>query len=243
MTIAMEEVGELTRVAKVTIPGVDFEKGVDRELRKLSTKVKLRGFRKGKIPMRVLRQNYGESVKRDVMDSLIRKHLGEVVDQEERLLFVAQPEVTAIPIGGQGDLEFKVEIELRPELDPIGYLGIDVERPKVEVDAAVVDAELESLREKFGSIEPIEGRDAIVEFWGGFFGAMDAFELTLTNSQAERNGTLGWSRGDYTLSFTPQGGAEISDAGKYALVWRRGPNGKWQIALDVYNTNLPPAGQ
>ncbi len=90
---------------------------------------------------------------------------------------------------------------------------------------------------------PIEGRDAIVEFWGGFFGAMDAFELALTNSQAERNGTLGWSRGEFTLSFTPQGGAEISDAGKYALVWRRGPNGKWQIALDVWNTSLPPAGQ
>lgn len=90
---------------------------------------------------------------------------------------------------------------------------------------------------------PVEGRDAIVEFWGSFFGAMDAFALTLTNSHAERNGTLGWSRGDYTLSFTPQGGAEISDAGKYALVWRRGPNGKWQIALDVWNTSLPPAGQ
>jgi trigger factor len=89
--------------------------------------------------------------------------LGEVVDQEERLLFVAQPEVLAIPTGGNGDLEFKVEIELRPELDPIGYLGIDVERPRVEVDGEVVDAELESLREKFSSIEPIEGRDVIEE--------------------------------------------------------------------------------
>ena len=90
---------------------------------------------------------------------------------------------------------------------------------------------------------PLEGRDAIVEFWAEFFGAMDAFELILANSYAERNGTLGWSRGDFTLSFTPQGGGEISDAGKYVLVWRRGPNGKWQIALDIWNTSLPPAGQ
>jgi ketosteroid isomerase-like protein len=65
---------------------------------------------------------------------------------------------------------------------------------------------------------PIEGRDAIIGSWGGFFGAMDAFDLTLSTDYAERNGTLGWSRGDYTLSFTPQGGAKISEAGKYVLI-------------------------
>ena len=56
---------------------------------------------------------------------------------------------------------------------------------------------------------PVEGRAAIQEFWGGFFGAMSAFDLQLTTSFAERNGTLGHSRGDYTLSFTPQGGESI----------------------------------
>ncbi len=90
---------------------------------------------------------------------------------------------------------------------------------------------------------PLEGRAAIQEFWGGFFGAMSAFDIQLSVTAAERNGTLGYSRGDYTLSFTPQGGESGSEAGKYALVWKRGPNGKWQIAIDIWNSSLPPAGQ
>jgi ketosteroid isomerase-like protein len=87
----------------------------------------------------------------------------------------------------------------------------------------------------------VEGRAAIEEFWGGVFGIGEV-SLTLGTSEAHNNGTLGYSVGSYTLSIQPAEGEPMADEGKYIIVWKRGPTGRWELAVDIWNTNLSPSG-
>ena len=87
----------------------------------------------------------------------------------------------------------------------------------------------------------VEGRAAIEEFWGGVFGIGEV-SLTLDTSEAHNNGTLGYSVGRYTFSIQPAEGEPIADEGKYTIVWKRGPTGRWELAVDIWNTNLSPSG-
>lgn len=161
MTYQLEETGDLTRTAQVNVPAEEFESTVNKELRKLSKRVKVRGFRKGKIPMGVMRQRYGDSVQQDVVENLVRKYINEIVDEAESVLHISRPEVTDIPQNGAGQLQFKVDLELRPEIDPIGYLGLEVEKPDVEVTSEELEEQLEEMRKQQASFEAIETRAEI----------------------------------------------------------------------------------
>ncbi len=162
MPYNVEETGSLSRKAQVVVPHDEYQKDVDSALRKLSGRVKIRGFRKGKIPMGVLRKRYGDSVQRDVIDGLVNRYVNEILKDEDGVLFVAQPEVTKFNEDGVG-LEFNVDFEVKPAIDPVGYLGIKVEKPRVDVAAADIDAELENMRKQFSTLEPIELRTTIKE--------------------------------------------------------------------------------
>lgn len=160
MPYDVAETGSLTRKASVSIPHEEYQKDVDKALRKLAGRVKIRGFRKGKVPMDVLRQRYTDAVQQEVMQDVVNRYVDTIVKDAENVLFIDQPRVTRFNENGVG-LAFEVAFELRPMVDPIGYLGVTIERPRIEVDPADIDKELEALREQFSSLEPIELRTTI----------------------------------------------------------------------------------
>jgi uncharacterized protein (TIGR02246 family) len=86
----------------------------------------------------------------------------------------------------------------------------------------------------------IHGRDEIQKFWGAF---VDAYRvnLTLTAEEVEGRGDLAYSRGRYTLDLTPKakGPAPTHDNGKFLVIFRRGPDGHWRLAADMYSSDLP----
>lgn len=163
MPYELEETGEVTRTAHATVPQEDYESRLNAELRELADEVEISGFRKGNVPLSMVKQRYGNRVRPQVIQDLIREQIQEMVEgYEERLLHVGETEVENIPADG-GDLEFSVDFELKPELDPVGYLGLEVEKPEPEVSDEEIDQQLEQLREEFATLEPIELRETIRE--------------------------------------------------------------------------------
>lgn len=186
MPYQVEETGSLTRTASVQVPVDEYERGVDKALRKIAGRVKVRGFRKGKIPLPVLRQQYGPSVQNDVIQDLVDRYVNEIVNGAKNVLFIDQPKVTDFQQGNVA-LAFEVSFELRPNIDPIGYLGLAVEKPRIEVEEDAIDEEIEKLRTQFSSLEPIEDRttiqkDDVVTF---NFKAVDETDEDLTNFNGE----------------------------------------------------------
>ncbi len=162
MPYELQETGNLTRLAEVTVPKDEYEGAVNSALRKLSGRVKIRGFRKGKIPLPVLRQRYGDAVQRDVIEEMVRKYLDEIIEETSEVIYIAQPEVTAVSTSDVG-LAFKVVLELRPQVDPVGYLGLEIEKPAIEVAEEDIEDRLEQMREQYATLEPIEHRTEVAD--------------------------------------------------------------------------------
>ncbi len=161
MTFQVEQTSDVTRTASVHILQDTYEAGVNKALRKLSGRVKVRGFRKGKIPMSVMKQRYGQSVQTEVLDDLLNKSITEIVDELKTVLYVSQPKIESFPLGGGQDFKFSVEIEVRPPIDPVGYKGVKVDRPAITVDEKDIDVELEGIRRGYAKNSPIEGRKKV----------------------------------------------------------------------------------
>jgi uncharacterized protein (TIGR02246 family) len=81
------------------------------------------------------------------------------------------------------------------------------------------------------------GRDAIQKFWTGFL-SLGRIDLRLTTDEVVQSGDLAVEAGSYALTITPGSGAPIRDSGKFLVRWRK-DNGTWQLARDIFNSDLP----
>jgi len=165
MSYEIEETGDLTRRATVQVPPEDFKETVDDILRDIAEDADIEGFRDGNVPLRRIRKQYGRQAQQQAIEQAVREKLEEIAeDLGDRLLHIGQPEVTDVPQENQeGPLVFEIDIELRPELDPVGYLGLEIERPEPEASSDDVDEQIERLREQQADLEPLQFRTEIQE--------------------------------------------------------------------------------
>lgn len=162
MPYELEETGALERVASVTVPSETFRRSYNKALKQLSKRVRIPGFRKGKIPLSVMKRNYGDAVIRDVIEEIVDEQIKSLLDDVDGVIFLGQPQVTSIPAGDE-DMHFTVDFELRPSIDPIGYMGVEVGKPAVEIDDEAVDERIEALRKEHATLQPIAIREEIAE--------------------------------------------------------------------------------
>lgn len=161
MPYELQQTGELTQTAAVTVPGKAFQKEVNKALQQLSGRVKVPGFRKGHIPLQVMQQRYGDSVTRDVIESLVQKHVDEILQEFNNVLYLETPRVTELPGKDSGEMKFSFTFELSPQVDPVGYLGVEIKRPRVDVSAEDIDKTVAELQERLATLEPIALRTTI----------------------------------------------------------------------------------
>ncbi len=162
----------LKREFKVTIAAQDLEAKVDARLNELSRQVTLPGFRPGKVPMQVLRKRYGQAVRGEVVEQAMNEAASQTMTERGlRPALTPQVEVTSFQEGG--DLEYKMAVELLPEIAPPNFGELALERLKVTVTDEEVDKSLERMAkgqlrsEKVEEARPAATGDvAIVDFVG-----------------------------------------------------------------------------
>jgi len=88
-----------------------------------------------------------------------------------------------------------------------------------------------------------QGREAIAKSFSGFF-ALPNLKIAWHADKADvaRSGELGYTSGMYQMSFTDPAGKVISDKGKYVTVWKKQVDGRWEVLLDIFNTDMPTPG-
>jgi len=158
MKIQVESLSPVER--KVTIE-VDPER-VAQELEKayagLSRRVKLRGFRPGKAPRKVLERQFRAEVESDVAERIVADSFAEAVRTEE-LPVVAPPSVSLAEGIAEGKpLRYTARVEVKPALQPKDYRGLTVTRKAPEVTDEMISAELTRLQQSFAELVPVEGR-------------------------------------------------------------------------------------
>jgi trigger factor len=169
MQVSVESTGTLERRMEVQVPAVEIDKAVDERLQRLSRTVRLKGFRPGKVPVKVVRQQFGQQVRQEVLGDVVQSSFAEAVEQE-KLTPAGGPRIEPINIG-EGDLKYRAVFEIVPQIELKGLDTLPVERLVADVSTADVDAMIENLREQkptFANVER-EARDTdrvTVDFTG-----------------------------------------------------------------------------
>jgi trigger factor len=170
MQVSVESTGALERRMEVHVPAEKIEKAVAERLQQMSRTVRLKGFRPGKVPVKVVRQQFGQQVRQEVLGDVVQSSFNEAIVQE-KLAPAGGPRIEPISTEQGGDLKYRAVFEILPQVDLKGIEGIELSRPAAEVQPADVDAMIQNLREQrstYVSVErPAQAKDRVtVDFEG-----------------------------------------------------------------------------
>jgi trigger factor len=164
----------LKREFKVVIPAADIEQRMTSRLTEIGRSVRLPGFRPGKVPMTVLRKRYGSAVMSEVLERALNDTSGEAL-REQNLRPALQPKVEIVAFNEGTDLEFKLAVEVLPEIQPMDFAELKLERLRPEVPEDEVQAALERVARQQRKSETVEraaetGDIVVIDFKGSVDG-------------------------------------------------------------------------
>lgn len=155
MQVSLENVGKLERRLTVKFPAEQFESKVRQRISELGRSVRLKGFRPGKVPVKVIEQRYGEQVRGEALSDLIGSTFREAV-QQQNLQPVANPSIDTDGKPQDGEIAYTATFEVMPELPTVEVAILKIDRPKAEVGEADVDRMIETLRQQRRAFQKVE---------------------------------------------------------------------------------------
>jgi trigger factor len=152
----------------VEVPFDELKPSLDAAYKTIGSQINVPGFRAGKVPARIIDQRVGrDAVMQEAVNEALPRFYGQAV-QDNKLRPLGQPDVdlTEVPAEEGQDLKFTVEVDVRPVLVLPDYEGIEVEVDAVDGEAATADVEqrMTALRQRFGTLTPVERVAATGDF-------------------------------------------------------------------------------
>ena len=146
-----------TRVRlSVEIPFDELQPSVDSAYKKIAAQVTIPGFRKGKVPARIIDQRVGRgAVLDEAVNEALPKAYGDAVTENE-LKVLGQPDVEIGEFSDGVALTFTAEVDIRPDIELPDFASLEVEVDVAEVTDDDIDAELGQLRERFATLKPVD---------------------------------------------------------------------------------------
>lgn len=158
MKVRVEDLSSTEKKLFVEVENARLINALDHAYADLSRRVKIAGFRPGKVPRRILEQRFKKDVEDDVSKKLVESAYVEAI-QSHRVDAVANPSVTDIKFSQQAPLTFEATVQVKPQVEAKEYLGLKLTKVEVKVDQVQVDQQIDRLRESASRIEPVEGRE------------------------------------------------------------------------------------
>jgi trigger factor len=154
----------------VRVPSTEIEREISARLTRVGRTAKIKGFRPGKIPGKIVQQRYGDQVRHEVITDVIRSSYSRALAQEE-LRPAGGPSIE--PVSGEGDEQFSfcATFEVYPEITLKSLDSLSIETPRVEIAEADTDDMLERLRNQRATWETVErksgvGDRVVIDFLG-----------------------------------------------------------------------------
>jgi trigger factor len=147
MQVTVESGEGLARQMKVELSPEHIEQEIDKRLRDVARSARLPGFRPGKVPMRVLRQRFGDSVRNEVFGELVKSSFSEAIESQG-LRPAGMPQIEADIDQAAGRYGYTASFEILPPIELQGIAGKQIKRPVAEVTDADLERMVERLREQ-----------------------------------------------------------------------------------------------
>lgn len=176
MQVTVETKEGLERVLTITVPAANIEDAVNAELRNIAKNRRFDGFRKGKVPMKMVAKMYGSAVRHDKMGEVMQRHFIEAI-VKDKINPAGTPTFAPVEFAEGQDLVFTATFEIYPEVTLQGLDKVVVEKPQVEVKDEDVAEMLETLRKQQATwadadVAAEDGTRATINFVGSIDGEL-----------------------------------------------------------------------
>jgi trigger factor len=212
MQVSIESSTGLERQLKIGVPADRIEKEVTERLQKATKTVNIAGFRKGKVPLKVVKQQYGKGVRQEVVGEVVNSSFYEAIKQED-LQPVGQPRIDDVVDAEGKDLEYVAVFEVYPEVALADISKVAIARPVTDLNDSDVETMIEVLRNQQASFDVVEktaeegdqvnidfvGTQKKVEFPGGSAEGQDLILGSNSMIPGFEDGLVGLSAGDETV--------------------------------------------
>jgi trigger factor len=155
MQVSIENVGKLGRKLTVRLPAQELEDKVRSRIQETGRSARLKGFRPGKVPTKVIEQRFGRQIRGEVLSEMIGSSFQQAVTQE-KLRPAVQPAIQTTGTPTNGEIEYTATFEVMPEVGKIDISGLEIVRPTAAVSDADIDQMIETLRQQRRTFAPAD---------------------------------------------------------------------------------------
>jgi trigger factor len=171
MAATLENISQLERRINISLPSQEIDSEVQTRLKQLARNVKMHGFRPGKVPLKVVAQQYQDQVRREVLGDALQKSFGDAV-RAQNLKVAGYPRFEPKgELGSVAQVEFSATFEVYPEVTASDMSKVVIKRPSADVNEAEIDKTLEIMRKQRAKFEPVTrpaalGDKVVIDFAG-----------------------------------------------------------------------------
>ena len=147
MQVSIETTQGLERKMTIAVPSEQVDTAVNARLQEAAKNIRMNGFRKGKVPLKVVKDRYGKGVRQEVAGELMSQSYYEALN-EQSIKPAGQPRIEATKLEEGEDLEFTAVFEVYPEIELPDFSKIKAEQLQADVEDADIDEMIETLRKQ-----------------------------------------------------------------------------------------------
>jgi trigger factor len=153
---SVEQLSATRAKLTVEVPFEELKPEFDNAYKSLAQQVSLPGFRKGKVPAKILEARLGRgSILNEVLNEMLPSRYSQAVEEND-VKALGQPEIDIAELEDNDHVTFTAEVDVRPEIDVPDFADLSVEVDAIEADEESVEAELTNLRARFGTLKAVE---------------------------------------------------------------------------------------
>ncbi|TKJ42103.1 trigger factor [candidate division LCP-89 bacterium B3_LCP] len=157
MKVEKEHIGGTRWSLTIEVPSDDTQTEVEKELKKLQKNIDMPGFRRGRVPLSMVRQKYERSLQLDILGNKIGEYYDQAIKEADIGKPVAVPEIEIDQLEAGKPLKFKADLDVEPTIELAAYDSLTVVRQHAEIGAEQVEKQIDSLREKHAIISEDDG--------------------------------------------------------------------------------------
>jgi trigger factor len=146
MNVKIEDISSIKKKLSFEVPVEKVDAAMDQALQKVAKTAKIKGFRPGKVPRKVVEQQYAPQIEEQVLTRLINDSYFQAL-VEHRIAAVSDPEILEnSPIERGKPFSYEAQVEVKPQVEARDYTGLSLKKERLDSDDSVIDGRLEEMR-------------------------------------------------------------------------------------------------
>lgn len=185
LSVKVEDISQVKKKMSFEIPWAFVKDELDHVYRDIGKKAKIKGFRPGKVPRKVLENLFKADAEGETVTNIINKYYWQELD-ERRIITLSRPEIEQEGLKENENFSFSASFETEPAFEPQGYLGMELEKINISVSEQDMEKRFKEIRKMFATMQDVEeDRSAVMGDFVtiDFSGAVDGQSLPELQSE------------------------------------------------------------